>query len=163
MDPQINGAVQQLPRLTVTALKTNYRELFGEDPKSAHKQFLVRRIAWRLQAKAEGELSERARRRARQIAEEGDLGLQLPQHPALLSPSTAGPPGENFRRDRRLPPRGSLLRRSYRGQEVIVKVLEDGFEYEDQNYRSLSAIARRVTGTRWNGLLFFGLAERRNG
>jgi hypothetical protein len=47
-------------------------------------------------------------------------------------------------------------------RQIVVKVLKDGFEYESRHYRSLSAIAREVTGTRWNGLLFFGIAERRN-
>jgi hypothetical protein len=56
-----------------------------------------------------------------------------------------------------------LLTRQFENRRIVVKVLQDGFEYQSQRYRSLSAIAREVTGTRWNGLLFFGLAERRNG
>jgi hypothetical protein len=56
---------------------------------------------------------------------------------------------------------GTVLRRSYGEQTVVVKVLPEGFEYEGRQYRSLSAIARRATGTRWNGLLFFGLTQRR--
>ena len=52
---------------------------------------------------------------------------------------------------------GSLLVRDYRGQQVVVKVLEDGFEYADRRYSSLTAIAQEVTGTKWNGFLFFGL------
>jgi hypothetical protein len=55
-----------------------------------------------------------------------------------------------------------LVRRRHQGREIIVKVLENGFEYDSQCYGSLSAIARQVTGTRWNGLLFFGLTERRH-
>jgi len=61
-----------------------------------------------------------------------------------------------------LPKPGTLLSRRYAGREVVVKVLSEGFEYQTRNYRSLSAIARDVTGTRWNGLLFFGLTERRH-
>ena len=63
-------------------------------------------------------------------------------------------------RDWRLPAPGSLLTRRLDDRQILVKVLEEGFEYESRHYRSLSAIAREVTGTRWNGLLFFGLAER---
>ena len=63
---------------------------------------------------------------------------------------------------RRLPQPGTLLRRRHQGRDIVVKVLERGFEYESKHYRSLSALAREVTGTRWNGLLFFGLAERRH-
>jgi hypothetical protein len=56
-----------------------------------------------------------------------------------------------------------VLRRHYQGREIVVNVLAESFEYESQPYRSLSAIARQVTGTRWNGLLFFGLTECRRG
>ena len=65
-------------------------------------------------------------------------------------------------RDRRLPPPGTLLTRRIDNRQIVVKVLEAGFEFETRRYGSLSAIAREVTGTRWNGLLFFGLAERRH-
>jgi hypothetical protein len=61
-----------------------------------------------------------------------------------------------------LPPPGTLLTRRIVNRQIVVKVLEEGFEFETRRYRSLSAIAREVTGTRWNGLLFFGLAERRS-
>jgi hypothetical protein len=52
---------------------------------------------------------------------------------------------------------GALLRRIYKGRTILVTVLEDGFEYEDTVYKSLTAVARAVTGTHWNGYLFFGL------
>jgi hypothetical protein len=68
-----------------------------------------------------------------------------------------GPP-----KDYRLPGPGTLLTRRLGDRQIVVKVLVEGFEYESRRYRSLSAIAREVTGTRWNGLLFFGLAERRD-
>jgi hypothetical protein len=61
-----------------------------------------------------------------------------------------------------LPASGSLLTRRLNDRQIVVKVLADGFEFESRHYRSLSAIAREVTGTRWNGLLFFGLTERRD-
>jgi len=60
--------------------------------------------------------------------------------------------------DRRLPMPGTVLTREYRGRTIAVTVLDEGFECEGKVYRSLSAVARAVTGTRWNGLLFFGLA-----
>jgi len=62
-------------------------------------------------------------------------------------------------RDLRLPPPGSVLSRWYQGNEVSVRVFERGFEWDGQRYRSLSAIARRVTGAHWNGLLFFGIVQ----
>jgi hypothetical protein len=68
---------------------------------------------------------------------------------------------QKFHRSRRLPVAGSVLRRRYQERMVEVKVLAEGFEYEGQRYESLSAVARAITGTRWNGLLFFGLTQRR--
>src|SRR5713101_160231 len=62
--------------------------------------------------------------------------------------------------DLRRPRPGSVLSRTFRGQTIEVKVLEDGFEYQGQRYGSLSAVARAATGTRWNGLVFFGLGKR---
>jgi Protein of unknown function (DUF2924) len=61
-----------------------------------------------------------------------------------------------------LPPPGTEIRRRFGNRDLVVKVLSKGFEYEQRRYRSLSAIAREITGTRWNGLLFFGLTERRS-
>ena len=61
-----------------------------------------------------------------------------------------------------MPVSGSLLTRRLNDRQIVVKVLADGFEFESRHYRSLSAVAREVTGTRWNGLLFFGLTERRD-
>jgi len=69
--------------------------------------------------------------------------------------------GRAARRDIRLPKPGDLLSRRYKGQAITVRVLESGFEYEGRRYRSLSAIAKAVTGAHWNGLLFFGLASGR--
>ena len=72
-------AISDLNHLNVSALKTQYRDLFGEDSRSSNKQFLVRRIAWRLQARAEGNLSERARKRITEIAEESDFRIRAPR------------------------------------------------------------------------------------
>ena len=163
MDPNLCRMVRRLPRFTVAVLKTKYRELFGDDSPPPHKQFLIKRIAWRLQAQAEGDLSERARQRAAVIVKQANpnLCLSQPLPGAIVSPTLSAV--QHIVRDSRLPQPGSFLRRAYRGREVVVKVLDQGFEYEAKQYRSLSAIARQVTGTRWNGLLFFGLTERRNG
>lgn len=165
MDPGLCRAIQRLPGLTVPALRNKYRNVFGEEPPSKHKQFLVRRIAWQLQAQAEGDLSERARRRAAEIADETDLrigpGAEFLSNPApAVAPATFGP--SHAQRDWRLPAPGTRLQRRFQGRDLVVKVLEQGFEHDSKRYRSLSAIAREVTGTRWNGLLFFGLTGRRN-
>jgi hypothetical protein len=166
MDPSVGVAIEELRGLTVAALKGKYRELIGEESKSSNKQFLFRRIAWQLQAKAEGDLSERARRRAAAIAEDRDLRTRAPQTFASRAPEAAADSIAGFsgpQRDYRLPKPGTLLMRRFGGGEILVKVLDEGFEYQGRHYRSLSSIAREATGTRWNGLLFFGLTERRHG
>ena len=165
MDAGVVRAIDELRGFKVIALQRKYLELFGEETRSSNKQFLFRRIAWRLQADVEGDLSERARRRAAEIVEDGDLRVRAPKG---FSPenNVAARPQEidrsQPRRDWRLPSPGALLTRRLDDRQIVVKVLEEGFEYESRRYRSLSAIAREVTGTRWNGLLFFGLAERRD-
>jgi hypothetical protein len=164
MQTAVIAAIEDLPGLKVAALKKRYRELFGEESKSSNKQFLFRRIAWRLQANIEGDLSERARHRAAEIADDRDLRVRAPKG-FLSRPSSASGNIDRTRppRDGRMPEPGALLTRRVGDRQIVVKVLKDGFEYESRRFRSLSAIAREVTGTRWNGLLFFGIAERRNG
>ena len=146
----------QLRNMNVAELRRQYEDLFGEQSKSANKQYLFRRIAWRMQADACGGLSERAQRRAEEIADDRDLRTRLPADFLARETWASG----RSRRDWRIPCPGTLLTRKYDRRQIVVKVLEDGFEYESRHYTSLSAIAREVTGTRWNGLLFFGLTER---
>jgi hypothetical protein len=142
--------IDGLRHQTVGELKVKYHEVFGQESRSNHKQFLVRRIAWRLQADAEGGLSERARQRALVLADEAELRTRAPA--SFLKKLS----GAN-QRDCRLPPPGTWLTRQFQQQSVAVEVLEKGFRYQERVYKSLSAVARHVTGTQWNGFLFFGL------
>ena len=152
--------IEGLRRLTVGGLREKYREVFGEESRSNHKDFLFRRIAWRLQANAEGGLSDRARRRALEIANNADLRIRAPKvlggSEASLRTAVGTVGGV---RDSRLPAPGTLLTRDFKGRTYVVKVLADNFEYEGRKYRSLSAIAGEIAGTRWNGFLFFGLTR----
>jgi len=163
MNASVLKEIEGLRRLTVGGLRDKYREVFDEESRSNHKDFLFRRIAWRLQANAEGGLSERARRRALEIANDADLRIRAPKEfgsgdaahrNAVTAISAVG-----GSRDNRLPAAGTLLTRDFKGRTYVVKVLDDGFEYEGRQYRSLSAIAGEITGTRWNGFLFFGLTR----
>jgi hypothetical protein len=155
--------IEELSAMTVGQLRQKYQEVFGEESRSNHKQFLFRRIAWRIQALAEGGLSERARRRALEIANDADLRIRAPK--TKFCPDVTLDPKLSVSRkvasalDPRLPPPGTYLEREYQGRRVIVKILVDGFEFAGRRYRSLSAIAREVTGTKWNGFLFFNLAR----
>jgi hypothetical protein len=151
--------IDGLRRQTVGQLKVKYREVFGQPSRSNHKQFLLRRIAWRLQANAEGDLSERARQRALALAEEADLRIRAPE--SFLR-ELARSDGANSR-DPRLPGPGQWLSREFRGQTVSMEVLEKGFRYQERVYRSLSAVARQVTGVQWNGFSFFRCDGQRGG
>ena len=153
MDANLRREVESLRKLKAKQLKLRYRELFQEDSRSSNQQYLFRRIAWRLQALAEGDLSERAQQRAAQLAEDVELRLRAPAgFGKQLPPDTA-----LNQRDARLPVIGTILQRDYRGATLSVIVAEDGFQYNGRTYRSLSAVALLVTGTRWNDFSFFGL------
>jgi hypothetical protein len=146
-----------LARLGVSELRGKYAELFGEPTRTGNKTWLVRRIAWRLQALAQGDLSERARRRAEELAQDADLRLTPPRGAVPASPATLANSTLKLRSDARVPPPGTVLTRSYKGRVLRVQVLTHGFLYAGQTYPSLSAVATAVTGSHCNGYLFFRL------
>ena len=116
----------------------------------------MRRIAWRLQANAEGGLSERAQRRAEELAEDAEIRVTPPRQKSSVAVAPESLRIESDR-DPRLPPPGSWIERKYKGQVLRVLVVSDGFEFEGQRYRSLSAIAKAVSGSHINGFQFFRL------
>lgn len=145
-------------------LRDRYSELHGEPSRSNHRDYLIKRIIWRMQALGEGDLEERAARiraRAAELACDADLRLRTaapgPAQSRSLSATNVSLP--EVRPDSRLPMPGTVLSRTYRGRTVQVRVLEKGFEYQGQRFRSLSAVAQVVTGSHWNGWLFFGLTS----
>ena len=159
---------QQLAALSgmgVAQLRTKYLEVFGEPSRSGNKAYLFKKLAWRIQCLAEGGLSERAKRRAEELARDADVRTTVPRPPkepvgaAARTVVLAAPGGDGRHR---LPIPGTVLTRTYRGKHVAVTILTDGFEFEGQTYRSLSAIAKAVTGSHWNGYLFFGLTKGTN-
>jgi len=162
MSVNVDAAVKTLNRMTVTQLRDRYGEVFGEAARSFNKQHLVKRIAWRLQAIHEGDLSERARRRARELANDADLRIRPPAVPIEAS-DNGGTATSAFRvePDARLPMPGTILTRRYKGRLIQVTVLPKGFDYQGEVFRSLSAVAKAVTGSHWNGHLFFDLPRPR--
>jgi len=148
----ITEQLMELRTLTVAKLQERHRELFGVPTRSRNKQFLVKRLAWRIQERAEGGLSPRAEARVEELSGVAPARHNRPADGAIQE------------RDPRLPPVGTVLSRRYKGEDYEVTVLAEGFEYDGQTYGSLSAVALEITGTVWNGLLFFGLQKRkRNG
>lgn len=152
--------IEKLGGLTVAQLRARYAEVFGEPTRSGNRQWLLRRVAWRIQALAEGDLSKRARRRARELARDADIRLRPPtdRGPALGTDVRTTTRQIASRLDERLPIPGSVLTRTFKGWEYRVTVLQDGFEYDSAIYRSLSAVAAAITGSHWNGYHFFGLS-----
>ncbi len=149
-------------RMTTSELKQKYSGVFGEQARTANKDWLVKRISWRLQAVAEGDLSERARRRAAELADDADLRVTAPRtgQPKTdcarpINKKTSSPSSKD-----RLPMPGTVLARPYKGTTILVTVREEGFEYEGTLYRSLSGVAKAVTGSHWSGHLFFGLHKK---
>jgi erythromycin esterase-like protein len=154
MNEELRKEIEQLRREKTKALRARYLELFGEESKSSNQAHLFRRVAWRLQALSEGDLSQRARDRATALAVDVDLRLRAPHK--FWRELAAKPPV----RDPRLPAAGTTLLRRYHDRTITVKILADGFEYDGKIYESLSSIASLVTGTRWNGFSFFQLNKK---
>jgi hypothetical protein len=142
-----------LKGLSPTQLRERYAEVFGETVQTGNKAWLVKRLAWRLQALAEGGLSERGRQRAIELANEADIRLSPPRR----RPASPAPEEPAQRTDPRLPAPGSVLTRPYKGRTLQVRVLLHGFEFEGAVYPSLSAVAKAITGGHHNGYLFFRL------
>lgn len=124
-----------LEQMTVGQLQQRYTEVFGETVRSRHKQYLIRRIAWRLQANAEGGLSERALRRAEELADVADVRVTPPRGGISADPAaTVTRPNAP---DPRLPPAGAAITRKYKGRMLTVIVLADGFEYAGERLSPL--------------------------
>ena len=159
MIPTLCQQLTELQRLTTTQLRTRYAEVFGEHTPANNRPWLIKRIAWRSQALAEGGLSERARQRAAALANDADLRLNppVPRRPAQPVQEPTAIPAEKAAVDKRLPPPGTILARKYKGATLQVQVLQNGFAYRGQVYKSLSAVAKAVTGSHCNGYLFFQL------
>jgi hypothetical protein len=160
MEPEVLIQIEALRRASLASLRQRFREIFGEETGCQHREHLFRRIAWRLQSLAQGDLSERAQQRAHSIARDSDLRMIAPSSFLHSGGECVRPaPGNRNRRrlDPRLPMAGVLLSRNWKDRTILVEVLDRGFRDEGRYYSSLSAVASAVTGTRWNGLAFFGL------
>jgi hypothetical protein len=142
MSDTVLAQIAALKGKSTPELRAIWKELFGREAPVLGRRYLENRIAFRLQELRHGGLSDRARRRLDALADQ-------------LEPKAAR------RRDAGRPVAGTQLRRHWKNVEHVVTVREHDFEYEGRPYRSLSAIAREIAKSRWNGWAFFGL--RRNG
>ncbi len=138
-----------------------YLELYGEPTRSRNAAYLRKRLAWRIQELSNGGLSASARERIAAVGDTlperwrmrqlGRTKLEAPPAPTKLVGAMA--------RDPRVPPEGTVLRRVFEGVIYEVAVLADTFEFQGRTFKSLSAVAKEITGTPWNGFLFFGLKK----
>ena len=147
MTDTVLARLAALKTLPIPQLKQQWRDLFESEPPPYNRRYLEHRLAYRIQELTYGGLKAEMLARLEAIAEElhrsGNLG--------------------RFRHARDMPIAGTQLIREWQGVEHRVTVRDDGFEYEGAPYKSLSAIARRIAGTRWNGWVFFGLKNQRAG
>jgi hypothetical protein len=144
-DP-IPARLAALKTAPVAALKQQWRDLFATEPPPFNRRYLESRLAYRIQELAYGGLKPETVRRLEELGEElyGDSRKK-----------------RGARSDRDRPITGTRLIREWQGVEYLVTVTSDGFDWQGRPYQSLSAIARAITGTRWNGWVFFGLKNHR--
>jgi hypothetical protein len=159
----IETEIAELHDMTTGELAEKYEQLHGQPTRTRHRQYLIRKNAWRIQANAFGGLSERAKRRAAELANDADIRVMAPK--TLICPPQGGESSSRMlrmaSRDPRIPAPGSAIVRTYKGKKLRVRVLDDGgFEYDGQRYDTLSAIAKHITGTHINGFRFFGLGKK---
>ena len=143
-DP-IPARLAALKTATTTELKAQWRDLFDSEPPPFNRRYLESRLAYRIQELAYGGLKPETIRRLERLGEELDGGDRK----------------KSRMRANAMPIAGTQLIREWQGVEYVVTVTADGFEWQGRPYKSLSAIARAITGTRWNGWVFFGLKNRR--
>ena len=146
MTDPIPARVAALRTMPMPELKAEWRALFETEPPPFNRRHLENRIAYRIQELAYGGLKPETIRRLERLGEELDGGDRKKR---------------GMRADRDRPITGTRLLREWQGVEQVVTVTTDGFEWQGRPYKSLSAIARAITGTRWNGWVFFGLKNHR--
>jgi hypothetical protein len=153
MSQTVLKQIADLERRSLPELQDRWRQLIGTEPPRYTREFLVKRLAYRLQELAHGGLRQETREQMNQLLDDAGYnelaGLRAGARP---------------RAHRDQPVVGTRLVREWDGRRYEVTVVHGGFEFEGRRYRSLSAIAKTITGTHWNGPAFFGLRSRgRNG
>lgn len=142
---EISELLKNLPKMSRDALCQHWQERFRKPaPDGVRKELLVRMLAYRIQEQAYGGLSVQTRRRLDEMA----AAMSSGDPKAAISNMVSAKPG-------------TQLIRSWKGKTHTVTIEESGYQYEGRRYRSLSEIARHITGTQWSGPLFFGLKSRK--
>jgi len=153
----VPAQLAELQTMTVGQLAERFRELYGEPTRARNKPYLQKRLAWRIQELAEGGLPASALKRIEELGDDLPERWRMKQDARVRA---AAPVAALEPRDDRVPPVGTVLRRIFNGVTHEVTVCAEGFAYDGARFKTLSAIARHITGTPWNGFLFFGLKKR---
>ncbi len=151
----VTRQIAALGGMTTQELREKFVEVYGYESGSRNRPYMQKKIAWQIQALAEGGLSPLALERIEQLAPLAPARWR-PTPREVITPEEAQ---AQLDRDPRLPEAGTLLTKVHKGEVHEVKVLADGFEYSGDNYSSLSKVARAIAGTPWNGFAFFGLGR----
>ncbi len=161
MQTGVIARIQALRRMTVAELRVEWQRLYGEPSRSRNRDYLWRRLAWRIQELAYGGLSEAAKERIAALATDSFVRARVPAgfQPPAVDPTPVAEPTRSVR-DPRLPSPGTVITRRWRGRELRLLVLDDGYEVDGVRYESLTAAAKAITGQAWSGWLFFGLRQR---
>jgi len=151
----VTRQIAELASMTTGQLREKFLEVYGYESGSRNRVYMQKKIAWQIQALAEGGLSPFALERIEQLAPLAPIRWR-PSLQETISPEEAQ---ARVARDPRLPAAGTILRKQHKGVTHEVKVLDSGFEYAGDNYPSLSKVARAIAGTPWNGFAFFCLGK----
>ena len=166
-EPSIAAQVVSLTHLNVAQLRERWKEVFGEETSQRHRQYLVKRIAWELQRRHfGGELSPEAKARLDELQNEfrstpPTEWFRGARHNRAPAPSSTK--GPRPVRAATAPKIGTVLARDYKGTRITVTVVDGGYQYAGEVYRSLSAVAKAVTGSHCSGVAFFGQSNRKEG
>lgn len=149
MSESVLKQLTELSKLESDGLKAHWRLLFGSEPPGYNRGFLIKRLAYRIQELRFGGIDSYTRVKM-------DAILNQDGYDEIGVRSRYSQKSRNY-----IPVPGTCLIREWKGRRCEVVVLRDGFQFEGRKYRSLSAIAREITGKQWNGLVFFGLKSTR--
>ena len=160
-DIDVRGELRRLGTLSVKQLQAELQLLTGEPPRSNNRAYVTKQIVHQIQLNAYGGLSERGLARALELGSVAVARVRPTRsvHDAYEATEHEPPAPKEATKPDPLQV-GALITREYRGRTLAVRVLEHGFGFEGQVYSSLTAIATKVTGSHWNGKLFFGVTKR---
>jgi hypothetical protein len=159
MKESLISKIMAIKNLPSKELQERYEALFqGKKSPINNRTYLWRRISYKMQEIEYGGLPKEAQDKLQELINEHDpINDKSLRHEKALPETQAVKTKSKPVRDRRLPIPGTIITKEYKGTKIQVKVLEKGFEYQNKVYRSLTAIAKEVTGAHWNGFLFFNI------